>query len=45
LVVKLLVPTPEETLALPVGLVLAGLLAVLGRPIAEGLRASEVHAP
>jgi hypothetical protein len=37
-------PAPEETLALPVDLVLAGLLAVLVRPIAEGLLAGEVHA-
>jgi hypothetical protein len=41
---KPVVPAPEETLALPVDLVLAGLLAVLVRPIAEGLRAGEVHA-
>jgi hypothetical protein len=41
---KPLMPAPEETLALPVALVLAGLLAALLRPVAEGLRTSQVHA-
>jgi hypothetical protein len=41
---KPVVPTPEETLALPVVLVLAGRLFALIRPIAKRLRTGEVHA-
>jgi hypothetical protein len=41
---KPVVPNPEEALAFPVILVVAGLLVALGRQIAEALRSSEVHA-
>jgi hypothetical protein len=38
------VPTPDETLAFPFLLLVAGLLASLVQKIAEGLRTGEVHA-
>jgi hypothetical protein len=41
---KPVVPTPEETLAFPVTLVVAGQLVALVRQFAEALRSSEVHA-
>jgi hypothetical protein len=41
---KPVVPTPEETLAFPLILLAAGLLAPIVRQIAEGLGTGEVHA-
>ena len=41
---KPVVPTPEDALAFPIILVVAGLLVALELQIAEALRSSEVHA-